>query len=461
MQSYLDFIDQSYGFPTKSFKVIDDELFFHGINMMELIETYKTPLRFTYLPVISQKIKEARGYFNKAIKKYNYEGSYEYCYCTKSSHFKHIMIEVLKNHVHLETSSAFDLPIIQSLYKSGDLSKDKLIICNGFKDLEYKQNIVDLIHDGFKKITPILDNKDELNYYQNEIDGKFKIGIRMATEEPPDSDFYTSRLGMKHDDIIDFYKKKVKPFKNIDFSILHFFVHTGIQDKPFFWKELNKFVQLYCDLKKLNPSLNKLDIGGGFPFANSLYFDFEYEYIADLIIKTIQKVCKDNETPVPDILTEFGSFTVAESSCTLFKVLSKKSQNDRENWMMIDGSLISMIPDIWALDRKFILLPINNWEQEYELTYIGGMTCDSDDYYAQVAHKENLYLPKTRKQQYLGFFHTGAYQEMLSGVGGLHHCLIPDPKHVLLTLDKDGSKRFRVLHEEQNSKQVLKILGYK
>ena len=461
MQSFFDFMQQSYEFPNSTFRVIEDELYFHDVNIMELIETYKTPLRFTYMPVISKKIEEARGYFNKAINKYNYEGDYHYCYCTKSSHFKHIMVEVLKNKVHLETSSAFDLPIIASLHRSGHLEKDIMVICNGFKDLEYKQNIVDLIHDGFKNIIPVLDNKEEFSHYLSEIEGDFNIGIRMATEEPPNSNFYTSRLGMRTDEIISFYKNKIDPLDNVNLSILHFFVHTGIQDAPFFWGELQKFVGLYCKLKKINPALDKLDIGGGFPFVNSLAFEFDYEYVVDEIIKTVQQICKEEEVDVPDIITEFGSYTVAESSCTLFKVLGRKSQNDRENWMMIDGSIINMLPDVWAMNRKFILLPINNWEKPYQLTYIGGMTCDSDDYYNQVANETHTFLPVTRKQQYLGFFHTGAYQEMLSGVGGLHHCLLPDPKHVLLTINKDGSKRFSVLHEEQNSKQVLKLLGYK
>jgi arginine decarboxylase len=70
-------------------------------------------------------------------------------------------------------------------------------------------------------------------------------------------------------------------------------------------------------------------------------------------------------------------------------------------------------------------------------------------------------MPKTRKQQFLGFFHTGAYQEVLSGVGGIHHCLMPDPKHVIIGVNPDGTRTYRVLHEEQNSQQVLKILGYK
>ncbi|WNJ16364.1 arginine decarboxylase [Pontibacter sp. G13] len=461
MQSYLDFLNQSYFFPPEGFQVLEDELYFHGVNLMELIETYKTPLRFTYLPVIGNRINDARSYFDQAIKEVGYEGEYTYCYCTKSSHFKHIMVEVLKHKVQLETSSAFDMPMIRSLYRGGHLQKDILVVCNGFKDLEYKQHIVDMIHDGFTNIIPVLDNREELNFYDSELEDPCQLGMRLATEEPPDSSFYTSRLGIRADDILDLYNKKIKDHPNFKVVLLHFFVHTGIRDTPFFWSELRKFVNLYCQFRKINPNLTKLDIGGGMPFRDSLDFEFDYQYVVTEIVKTIQEICLENDVPTPDILTEFGSYTVAESSCTLFKVLGKKMQNDREKWLMIDGSIISMLPDVWALNRRFMLLPINNWEMEYERVYIGGMTCDSDDYYNHEAHVDAIYLPKTRRQQFIGFFHTGAYQEVLSGVGGLHHCLMPDPKHVLLDESPDGSRHVRVLHEEQNSKQVMKILGYK
>jgi len=460
MQTYQEFLKQSFYFPPKGFNVIEDELYFHGVNLMELIETYKTPLRFTYLPVISEKIQEARSYFHTAMQKVDYRGSYTYCYCTKSSHFKHILVEVLKNGVQLETSSAFDLPVIASLHRSGHLTKDILVVCNGFKDYEYKQYIVDMIHDGFHNIIPILDNKDEFNFYHSELDDPCNLGLRLATEEPPDSSFYTSRLGMREDEIIDLYQTRLKDHPQFKVKLLHFFVHVGIQDSPFFWSELRKFVNLYCKLHKMNPDLTMLDIGGGLPFRNSLEFEYDYAYVIEEIVKTIKEICQDNEVPEPDLLTEFGSYTVAESSCTLFKTLGRKQQNDREKWHMIDGSIISMLPDVWALNRRFVLLPINNWDAPYERAYLGGMTCDSDDYYNHEANIDAIYLPKTRKQQYLGFFHTGAYQEVLSGVGGLHHCLMPDPKHVVVSLKQDGTHHYRVLLEEQNSKQVLKILGY-
>ena len=115
MQSYAEFIDQSVGFPQGGFEIIDDELYFNDLNLMELIETYGTPLKFTYLPSISKNIQQAKLWFQQAIINNDYRGKYVYCYCTKSSHFRHVLEEALKNDIQLETSSAFDMPIIDHL----------------------------------------------------------------------------------------------------------------------------------------------------------------------------------------------------------------------------------------------------------------------------------------------------------------------------------------------------------
>ncbi|MEM9340597.1 MAG: arginine decarboxylase, partial [Bacteroidota bacterium] len=50
MRKYSDLIDQTFDFPTKEFKVKKDQLHFHGVNLMEIIQQYGTPLKLTYLP---------------------------------------------------------------------------------------------------------------------------------------------------------------------------------------------------------------------------------------------------------------------------------------------------------------------------------------------------------------------------------------------------------------------------
>ena len=150
MRRYIDLIRQTFDFPTEDFSETDGNLNFQGVPLMEVVEEFGTPVKITYLPKISDNIQKAKRFFNNAMKKYGYEGSYQYCYCTKSSHFEFVISEALKNNIHLETSSGFDLAIIRRLYERNMIDKNMFIVCNGFKRDFYKQNISDLVNSGFQ-----------------------------------------------------------------------------------------------------------------------------------------------------------------------------------------------------------------------------------------------------------------------------------------------------------------------
>jgi len=459
---YHDLITQTFEFPQDGFKVIDDELYFYDIPLMDIIKQYGTPLKISYLPKISAQIQKAKRLFNVAIAKTDYKGSYTYCYCTKSSHFSFVLEEALKNDIHLETSSAFDIPIIKKLFEAGKITKDITIICNGYKRPVYAQSIADLVNTGFRNVIPILDTREELTYYEKFIKKSCNVGIRIAADEEPDFEFYTSRLGIRANDIVDFYTQKLQHHKKFKLKMLHFFINTGVKDTAYYWNEMTKFVQVYCQLKKVCPDLDSLDIGGGFPIKTSLNFTFDYEYMAEQIVAHIQHICRENGVEEPHLFSEFGSFTVGESGAMLYSIIDQKKQNDKEVWDMIDSSFITTLPDTWGLKQKFILLSINNWEKPYEVVNLGGLTCDSDDYYNSESHLNQIYLPvfEKGKPQYIGFFHTGAYQESLGGYGGIQHCLIPAPKHIIIDLDEDGEITTRLFAKEQSYQSMLKILGY-
>src|SRR5574344_1320137 len=129
---YIDLVEQSFDWPQDEFRVEEGNLFFHDIPMMDIIEQYGTPLKLTYLPKISSQIQRAKRMFNVAMAKVDYKGSYNYCYCTKSSHFSFILEEALKNDIFLETSSAFDINLIDSLYDEKKLKEDMARKCTSY-----------------------------------------------------------------------------------------------------------------------------------------------------------------------------------------------------------------------------------------------------------------------------------------------------------------------------------------
>ncbi len=467
--TYFNLIDQTFYFPQEGFDLRDGYLTFHGISLKHLIEKYGTPFRFIYLPKIGDQIKKARNLFNRAIKKHGYKGEYHYCYCTKCNHFSHVITAALKHDVHLETSSSFDIDLIQNLYKEKKIDKKRIIVNNGYKTEDYLRKIISLHEMGFTNIIVVLDSKSELARLTSVaktvgIKKPIKIGIRMAINEEPQSAYYTSRLGIRHAEINEFFNTQIKDNELVEFKMLHFFVDSGIKDSLYYWGEFQKAVKLYIDLKKQSKSLDSFNLGGGFPIRNNLGFEYDFNYVINEIVKGIKEACDADNVPEPHIFTEFGKYTVGESGAIIFKVLEQKQQNDNESWYLIDNSLMNTIPDAWSIHEKFILLPINKWNNEYSRANIGGISCDHSDYYNSEDFNQEVLLPKypetDKEPLYLGFFHTGAYQDAISGYGGIKHCLIPSPKHVIIDRDEKGNIIDYVYRNEQSAEDMFRLLGY-
>jgi arginine decarboxylase len=461
--TYFDLVDQTFYFPQEGFDLKENKLQYNGIDLYDLVKVYGTPMRLTYIPRIAEQIQKARELFAEAMQRNNYRGDYHYCYCTKSSHFRHVLDEVLDNNAQLETSSSFDIDLIQKLDAEGEIPAGTIIINNGFKTEEYVQKIGYLVNQKKFRIIPICDNIQEADLYTKYFNEPCDIGIRMATEEEPNFEFYTSRLGIRFSDIVTFYKEKIETNPLFTLRMLHFFVDTGIKDTIYYWSELKKGIKAFCQLKRLCPTLNSINIGGGLPIRNSLGFEYDYRYMIFEIVRLIKEACEEEGIEEPHIFTEFGKFTVGESGAFIFSVIGLKQQNDAELWYMVDNSLMNTLPDAWGINERFILLPINYWEKEYQRVNIGGLTCDNADYYNSEAHINQVYMPRINKEDehlIVGFFHAGAYQDALSGYGGIKHCLIPAPQHIIVDKDQDGNLFHWKLSDHQDAESMLKLLGY-
>jgi arginine decarboxylase len=458
---YIDLIEQTFYFPRHGFNVADNELSFHDIPMMEVLKEYGTPLKITYLPKISSQIQKAKRIFKEAMDKHQYTAGYYYCYCTKSSHFSFILNEALKNDIHLETSSAFDIDLIKELEKQGRFDNSRYVICNGYKTDQYVKNMYSLVEKGYKNLIAVIDNPDEMDKYKA-YSQPLNLAFRVATEEEPGYPFYTSRLGVSSKKVMDIYRNTICNDPRYTLKMMHFFINTGIKDTTYYWSELARLINIYCDLKQECEELSAIDIGGGMPIYTTLGVEHDYAYMIDQIVYYIKTICEQRNVPLPDIFTEFGSFTVAESGATIYSILGKKQQNDAELWYMIDSSFITTLPDTWGIGQKFILLAINFWDRPFQRINLGGITCDGQDFYNSDTHTNQVFMPKVQEGEklYMGFFHTGAYQESIGGYGGLQHCLIPAPKHLLINRDEKGNLTYELFAEEQSAQSMMKILGY-
>jgi arginine decarboxylase len=125
-------------------------------------------------------------------------------------------------------------------------------------------------------------------------------------------------------------------------------------------------------------------------------------------------------------------------------------------------SLFQSLPDAWAIDQIFPIMPIHRLNEEPNISAtIQDMTCDSDGKIDNFIATRNSshHLPvhplKGKESYYLGVFLVGAYQEIL---GDLHN-LFGDTNAVHVSVDENGYKIDQIIDGETVA-EVLEYVQY-
>ncbi len=122
-------------------------------------------------------------------------------------------------------------------------------------------------------------------------------------------------------------------------------------------------------------------------------------------------------------------------------------------------SLFQSLPDAWAIDQIFPIIPIHRLDEEPLVSAtLQDMTCDSDgkiDNFIPIknaSHRLLLHPLNQKEPYYLGVFLVGAYQEIL---GDLHN-LFGDTNAVHVSVDEDGYHIDKVIDGET----IAEVLDY-
>ncbi|MCL2760107.1 MAG: arginine decarboxylase [Desulfuromonadales bacterium] len=127
-------------------------------------------------------------------------------------------------------------------------------------------------------------------------------------------------------------------------------------------------------------------------------------------------------------------------------------------------SLFQSIPDSWAIDQLFPIMPIQRLNQKPDvIASVADITCDSDgeitSFVGENGRAKFLPLHKLKKGEdyYIGFFLIGAYQEIL---GDLHN-LFGDTNAVHITFNKKTGYMIDTVIKGDACWETLKYVQYK
>ena len=367
----------------------------------------------------------------------------------------------------LETSSAYDINIIKKLVDLKIIKPGFKVICNGFKNKKYINIIKSLLKDKIEVI-PIIENEIEFELLSQLKEYNINVGLRYNSDfearliknDFKSQDEFDNRFGFNEIDIENM-AKKIDKTSNLSLKIIHFHFGGTINNIDNYIKGFGNIFELYCKLKKEFDTLEYFDFGGGLPAKYSLNYSFDYEMLVDEMIKIAKRLSVKNNIQEPTLIGEHGRYTVADHSFYIYKIDLNKINNNT-NWYIINGSLMNMTPDMWGIDQDFTILPINLLKNEMVEVNLGGETCDPDDRYYIKDKNVKAMMPVINDGEslFIGIFTIGAYQEILSGIGGVHHCMIPEGNEVVIFKDKDNKINYYEAGKIQTSDKMLKILDY-
>ncbi len=181
---------------------------------------------------------------------------------------------------------------------------------------------------------------------------------------------------------------------------------------------------LYLDINKKNA---REFLHDSFDHLNSLFTLFDLGYI-DLIDRSNA-----------EILVHL----IMKKSILLLKdqhldELLKMQEHIQEKYL-VNFSLFQSMSDFWGLKQHFPVMPLSKLDERATHTAnLWDITCDSDGE-IPFDEKDPLYLHSVdieKEDYFLGFFLTGAYQEVL----GMRHNLFTHPTEATIMIEDNGYK---------------------
>ena len=130
---------------------------------------------------------------------------------------------------------------------------------------------------------------------------------------------------------------------------------------------------------------------------------------------------------------------------------------------MIDSSFMTTLPDSWAISKRFIMFPLNRWEDSYERVFLGGLTWRFRYYYYTILTTPVEFIASVQryKRAHRFLFNTGDLRtrECIRTVWrGVHHCLLPQPKHIsLIQKLKTENYNTRVFQRRAKPEDIFRI----
>jgi arginine decarboxylase len=317
------------------------------IRIMDVIDEalamgLKAPMVIRFQDLLRHRVNKINDAFRKAIKEEEYEGDYRGVFPIKVNQLREVVDEIVaagKAYSYgIEAGSKPELMLALAMHEGANA----LIICNGYKDLDYIR-LAMLGRKIGKKIIIVVEQLaevDDIIQIAEETGVKPLIGFRAKLQTRGEGKWSSStgdnaKFGLNTAEIL-FACEKLKAAKLTQcLRLVHFHIGSQVPNILTIKNAVTEAARFYCQLDKMGFPMGFLDVGGGLGidydgsrtnFESSMNYTME-EYARD-VVANIRDICVESGVKVPDIVSESGRAVVSHHSMLVVEVFERINKKE-------------------------------------------------------------------------------------------------------------------------------------
>jgi arginine decarboxylase len=300
------------------------------------------PVLLRFSDILRSRIEMLHKGFSSAIAEFQYEGKYTTVYPIKVNQQRHVVEEIVEfgqvTGVGLECGSKPELQAVLALTERAD----HLIICNGYKDEEFMRlalmgqklgHTVLIVIEQVSELDVLLPVAAEMGIHPT-------IGVRIKLSSEgsgrwAQSGGEKSKFGLNSAQLMQVIDRLTAAGMQDIIKLIHFHLGSQITDIRFIKRGLQEVSRFYVELRRLGLDVRYVDVGGGLGVdydgtqstaqASMNYSPQEY---ANDIVYTLAETCREENLPMPDIISESGRALTAHHALLLLSIIDVESAAD-------------------------------------------------------------------------------------------------------------------------------------
>ncbi|HYW13005.1 MAG TPA: biosynthetic arginine decarboxylase [Longimicrobium sp.] len=302
------------------------------------------PLLLRFSDILRTRIETLGDRFATAIREYGYTGAYTTVYPIKVNQQRHVVEEIVeygeRHGVGLEVGSKPELQAVLALRERAD----HLIVCNGYKDEEFMR----LALMGQKlghKVLIVIEKTSEVEVLlrvAREMGVEPTAGVRIKLSATgagrwSETAGEKSKFGLNSAQLVKVIDMLKEAGKLESLKLIHFHLGSQIPDIRNIKLAMTEVARYYVELRQLGVDVEYVDVGGGLGVdydgsrsTSSASVNYSIQEYANDIIYSLAEACRENEVPMPHVISESGRALTAHHALLLINVIDLETQSPEE-----------------------------------------------------------------------------------------------------------------------------------